>query len=520
MLYSQAMNEVQLLHVGRRDGVGQIVARLAQLSGQRVLVVLPTDGRGLLGEAVDMARVKQAAIANGVTLGVVALDAGTRATARTMGIPAFVTATGGRFWLGVDRPWWLPRRARRVGAPTRLTDGDRAAMHRRLTPPPRWWYYLNRYAAIIVFGITLAILVTAGYYLLPSARITLRPQVQPIAIALTVVADPRFTEATASGATVPGRLLVAVEKWRATVATTGYSAQPIAPARGVATFVNRVPQTTTVPAGTRISTSTGERIIFQTLETVEVPPQIGGEIDVPIVALEPGTQGNLPAERINRIEGSLAPLLGVRNLFPTTGGAVEYVRAVTADDRDRLRAHVEETLFTLARATLGNQAAADELLVNDSIRLIAVYEQTFSHFVGEATDQLTLEMRAELHGTAISEQPALELVDQAFTQALPEGFALQPETVERGIGRLLGVDSEGRVSLEIVGRANAVARIRLAEPLRAITGQEILVAQAYLDQTLPLRAFPEVEVWPPGFARVPYVMARISTTIDVEPSDE
>jgi hypothetical protein len=57
------------------------------------------------------------------------------------------------------------------------------------------------------------------------------------------------------------------------------------------------------------------------------------------------------------------------------------------------------------------------------------------------------------------------------------------------------------------------ADLAFAGPLADITGQEPEYALAYLLQQLPLRATPQMEVWPTWFERVPYRIERISVEV-------
>ena len=86
-----------------------------------------------------------------------------------------------------------------------------------------------------------------------------------------------------------------------------------------------------------------------------MPGVIGATIEADVVAIEPGLQGNVDINQINRIEGLLALQLEVRNLEPIEGGGVRSARAVTQSDLDRLRAQVIQQLQTLALAEMEGQ---------------------------------------------------------------------------------------------------------------------------------------------------------------------
>jgi hypothetical protein len=60
------------------------------------------------------------------------------------------------------------------------------------------------------------------------------------------------------------------------------------------------------------------------------------------------------------------------------------------------------------------------------------------------------------------------------------------------------------------------AELMLAEALQAISGQAPEYAVAYLNQQLPLRALPTIEIWPTWFKRVPYLVGRLETNVQAE----
>lgn len=242
---------------------------------------------------------------------------------------------------------------------------------------------------------------------------------------------------------------------------------------------------------------------------------MGGTAEAEIVAVSPGPQGNVPANTINRLEGSLALQLEVRNLDALTGGATRLVRAVTSADQERLRAQVWQQLQTLAVAEMELLLAENEFLARDSLRLLNLEHETYSRFVGEQADRLILEMRAELQATAVDESQAIGLVYEQLAQAVRTGYELVPETLTFRSGDVFGVDNQGRVSFEMIGQGFIAAQLNLDGPLQTAAGQPLPLALAYLNQQLPLRDYPTVQIRPPWFARLPYLPQRIRIHLDI-----
>ena len=505
----------QTIYLDSDDDIVSIIDRLSWAQSECVVFVLPDRG-DVLTERLDLLRLRRRADQLNVEVGLVSGDSVVTREARKLGFATFAAAKmadrSGR------RAWRQARRARfqsyRQTARVLMDEYDRQEVHRRLRVRPQWQRWALRYAGVALFFLSLTAAVIAIAYGIPSATVTLRPLTEPVRATRQIVADPLLESVNFSGASVPARLLVVTTEWQTTVETTGSIEIPDAPARGSVVFANRRDEAQLVPAGTRITSSAAQRIIFQTLRDVEVPGVIGGTAEVDIVAIVPGPGGNVDAGSINRVEGSLSLQLTVRNLEPTEGGGVRIARAVTADDRDRLRAQVLQFIQALALGEMEASLTSQEFLAQDSLRVVNINQETYSHFVGEQTDRLVLEIRAEVHGTAVDETQATDLIYQELAAQVQPGFELVPASLRFYAGDVSGVDAQGRVSFIMVGEGTTAARLDTSAALEAVSGQDPAVAMAYLNEQLPLRDYPTVEVWPLWFTRMPYLPVRINTTIN------
>lgn len=530
---------MEVLYLAADDDVVSLCDRLSWVrETQRVILVLPdvapVDGpkveasaltsTPLLAEWLDLVRVRRCAERLRLEVGLVTRSGQVAEQARALGFPVFSSvrsAEHGR------RGWWRGRkgwhRPTRPGAPVQLGEGgrlkslpdeaDRREMYRRMTPRPGWQRWLVRYVGILAFFLVLALVFVAVAYAIPGATIILHPEIESLRVTRQIVADPQLESVSYSGASVPGRVLEVTVSGQAEVETTGSVDVPDAPARGTVVFVNRLEEAVVVPPGTRVSTSAGERVVFQTLSTVEVPGVRGGTIEAEVAAIEPGPSGNVEANLINRVEGALALQLEVRNLAPTTGGAVRDVQAVADADQERLRAQVLQYLQTLAAAEMQGLLGEREFLARDSLRVVEIYEETYSHFPGERAERLALEIRAGLQGTAVDASQANDLVYEVLADAVLPQYELAPGSLQFFHNEVLGVDNQGRVTFEMVGEGVMAARLELSEPLAAVAGQETDIALAYLYEELPLRRYPTAQVWPDWFGRLPYLPVRIQTEV-------
>ncbi|MCZ7669444.1 MAG: baseplate J/gp47 family protein [Chloroflexi bacterium] len=303
-----------------------------------------------------------------------------------------------------------------------------------------------RYLSILLFFLALALVFIAVSYLVPGATVTLSPEVQPISVTQEILVDPFIETVDYGRFAVPGRILQVDQSWQTDVETTGILEAPSASARGKVVFANRLAEEVVVPAGVRVSTSEGSNVVFQTLAEAIVPGVEGGTAEVDVIAIEPGPQGNVAANLINKIEGSLAVKLDVRNLEPTEGGGVRETPAVTEADQERLRSQVLQFLQAASVSEMEAQLTEREFLARDSLRVVTIDSETFSHFPGEQANRVALEMRAQVAGTAVNTTDASGIVYEALAAQVPEGHILVPESIKFASGSVIGVDEAGRVT--------------------------------------------------------------------------
>lgn len=507
--------DLLVIYLETDDDIVSIQDRLEWAQQSPVVLVLPGEGN-VLADPLELILLRRKADALRLEVGLVTADSRVTSHARPLGFPTFTTVEGAS---RNQRRWWRGRRRQtRLGQPRRLEvtvdEADRQEVKRRKTIRPLWQQWVMRYAAILLFFVTMAILFVAAVYAIPGATITLQPETRVIEVTTQIVADPQLESVDYSGASVPARVLTVVQEWQAEVETTGTIEVPDAPARGRVVFANRLDQPATVPAGTRVSSSAGNRVVFQTLTPVEVPGVVGATAETDVVAVEPGPEGNVEANQINRVEGSLALQLEVRNLEPMTGGGVRQAQAVTEADQERLRAQVLQQLQVLALGEMDALLNDQEFLARDSLRVVRNLHETYSHFPGEQTDRLALELRAELQATAVDEMQANGLLYEALAQAVEPGYDLVPDSFQFSTGDVLAVDNQGRVTFEVLGEAVTAARLSVEGLLDQVAGQERGIAMAYLYEHLPLRDYPTARVWPGWLERLPYLPVRIQTQIE------
>ena len=512
---------MQIIPLQSEDDIISICDRLDWAHDSQVVFVLPEDG-GVLREGLDLVRLLRKADNTRTEIGLITYDVEIISQAKGLGIPTFSTIQQAK---SNRRGWWRgKRRQELVGLPTNGDDRfaeqpdrmdllDKEEAHHRLSPKTMRRKWALRYVAILLFFGVVALLFVAFSYVVPRATITLHPDSLPLRIEQTIVADPNVDTVNYAQYLVPGRILSVTTAWEAEAATTGSTEVPEAPARGTVVFVNQVAQPVTIPAGTRVSTSDGSNIVYQTVEEITLPDTVGSTAEVQIIAIEPGPQANVPENLVNRVEGTLATQVEVRNLIPIEGGGNRSAAAVTIEDREALRAQVLQYLQAAALAEMADSVTVREFLTPDSLRIVNILNETYSHDVGEQADRLTLQMQVEFEGTAVNTTESSGIAFEALAILIPEGFALVPDSIRFESGNVTAVDDEGRVTFSMIAEGRASAELEVSQQIEAIVGQEPDTAVTYLNQRLPLREPTTIDVWPVWFERVPYLTTRIETEI-------
>ena len=144
-----------------------------------------------------------------------------------------------------------------------------------------------------------------------------------------------------------------------------------------------------------------------------------------------------------------------------------------------------------------------------------VIQETYSHFEGEQTKDLILDIRAELQATAVDETKAIGLAYEELAAGVEPGYELIPASLHFEGGAVQSVDGQGRVTFEMYGEGTTAANLILEDTLAEISGQKAGVAATYLYEKFPLRDYPSVYIWPDWFDRLPYLPVRMRTQVDV-----
>jgi hypothetical protein len=184
-------------------------------------------------------------------------------------------------------------------------------------------------------GLLLAVGLIAFALSVPSARVTLVAQAQPISQNVDVTAEPGKPPVRVR--TVP------VTKSASTGGTaTGVKTSGGQSATGQFTYANACPDALAIPNGQRLQTAGG--VVFAQMGDVGKLDR-GGTTTVGIKAVQPGQAGNVGANQITVIENNQFPCLVGTNQAPTQGGVDDQKQTVIeSSDLQGARVRLEQQL--------------------------------------------------------------------------------------------------------------------------------------------------------------------------------
>ena len=108
------------------------------------------------------------------------------------------------------------------------------------------------------------------YYVLPAATVTLVPGQRTLETTVLLTADPQLEASDLEQGLLSARLIETTVEATGTVSTTGSGWSEVELAQGMVVFTNQTNRTVRIPAGTIVSTSTGDDVDFRILEDLEI----------------------------------------------------------------------------------------------------------------------------------------------------------------------------------------------------------------------------------------------------------
>jgi hypothetical protein len=288
---------------------------------------------------------------------------------------------------------------------------------------------------------------------------------------------------------------------------------PEKPASGKVTFTNLTTQSVEIPKGTIVRTQGAEAVRFATTQTVKISAQAGNSLEISVLALSPGTEGNVAAGTIQSIEGTLGLKLSVTNPKAMRGGSSVLVSGPSADDRQGLFESLSTSLQETAQQEL-TSAATDSISAGTypilpSLKLNQVLEQRFLPEDDSPAEQLELTLRLEFNVLVVADQDLQAVAAPILAADVPEGYAALPGTLQLSPLEVPTMQGEQTALWKVQASQSLQTIISPEEVIRLTRGLPVSEAGSRLEAQLPLAQAPTIQVFPGWWPWLPFVPFRM-----------
>jgi hypothetical protein len=368
---------------------------------------------------------------------------------------------------------------------------------------------VGRWAA---FVIGLGAFVALGVFFLPSAEITLQLPEREQSLEFDIRASAAIQESNLSGGVPAVENTLIVEKSGQTAAT-GSIALPVASASGEVTFTNLTDQEVILPKGSVVITLETPVRRFQTIEERTLPAEADAQVNAPVQALEAGSQGNVLAGTIRAVEGALGLSVSVINENALAGGADQLSAAPSLADYEQLRGELLQELVAEARKQFQQAQNPVELIIPDSVAVKEILDEQRQPAEGLAGDTLNLRIKAEMKVLAVHKADLEKSARMALDASIPEGWESVASTlVVEPVGEPVITDTTVHQSIRAVRQIRPQVQSQVIAS--SITGLELQDCQKQLRDNLSLQTLPQIQTFPAGWPRMPFLPLRIRVVVE------
>lgn len=507
------------IYVETEEEIPELVERLRRYHGEDTMLVLPMRSR--IGQSrFNFQLLRNYAARLGKRVTVVCDDPAVQKMASESGFAVFGAV--GPLGEGIPsepeaqppvKKWWQRTRTAPtthvgIAAPTRLLTKTATELR-----PGRVLLYVTA-ATLLVVGLF------AAAVFVPSASVTLVAQAQP------------FAQNDVEIQAQPGKAPIRVRAVKISVSnsqgfkTTGSINVPLAPATGAVIYANgslppKCPGIScgspgiVIPYGQRLM-NTNQLEFAQTTAGVTVPWRTSagpGTAQANVIAVTPGTAGNVGSNTITSIEGNPYSNLSVTNPQATGGGTdPSSTPQMTEADFDAGRAQLEQELHQSIAQQLSSAGQPGEKLSETII--FGPPQYTTDHQPNDKVPTFSGTMSVSGEGDFYVDADVQKAYQTYLSQRVPNNQQLLTESPIQVTYRILN-DTQGG-NMTFVGSASAYVAPKLDEALirSQIVGRPLAQARFYLER-LPIRSV-AIKEQPLALPLMPLLAKRISLHYVVE----
>lgn len=494
--------KTQIIHLEAHDDTLSVRDKMDWAQTPRVLLIWPEKEK-VLRARLDLILLERYCSSHGSQLAILTTDKEVIYQAGEAGIPVFQYRRDAQL-----QPWGKSfRQFRRQEIQKYAADNLPEEPFERKESTPR--KKLPLWARITLFAMGVFSVLSLAAFLLPSADISVRPQIRQQSMLIPLQAQPGRDQVSLSGL-VPARELIIEVDGQLSIPTTGTTSIPAEYARGEVVFSNLGDEEVYIPKHTILSSSGEPPILFRTLSDGTTPPEQGSEIVLEVEAYLPGGSGNVPADQITKINLDAGAELAVSNLSPTTGGTDILIPAATLVDRLRLGREMTRLLEEKAQEELNAVLEDGDIPLSDRLQILELVVDDFSLAGNDPGETLWLDrtVHYSIHYISAADLNKLanDLVQAQYQDPtyLPDLSSIRMETTSPPIK-----SGSEYFNLEIQVTWNESPVFSAEDISDWISTRSVTEAQQILEDRLELAEPPQISLHPGWWPRIPTLLFRI-----------
>jgi hypothetical protein len=494
--------KVQIVYLSPEDDIHSTIDMLGWVKASRALLVWPDHGR-VLTRRIDLVLLKRFSLQHNIEIGFLTYDREIRDEAAELGIPVFDSLDDlpEEDWVLGDRSQDLFQRREGFGLEQSSVE---------FIPEGRigWFERLKTSQKVSIFlGILLFFVVIISLFM-PSAQIILSPSPVKRTFDFDIdLVDADLGEMSAD--LIPIQIITLRSKGESTKESSGLTQVPISAATGHIIFTSLSQETIVIPAGTTLRTTEGNGTRFKTTQPAILTGEVGSQVEVSIEALNPGWSGNVPANSITLVDGSLGLLVAVSNQEPTSGGQADTRRMVLQADLVELEEELINELMASAEREWVDSKTSDRIPVEDSLELQGVLSRRFDYDAGDVADSISLELIVEFSALALSSKDLRALAMTNLSEDLSTNELPIPGTFTFSSQMEKAIDRSDHKWIEITVGLETYDVFDVVSMKRMIRGLNLSDAANLLLERYPLSQQPEFVLKPSWYPFLPILDQRI-----------
>ena len=492
-----------IIQLEKHDDLDSARDKLKGAKARRVIFVWPKSGKSL-SDYYSLSLLKREADRLGLSISFITKNQETRENARSIGIPLFST-------LGkAQKTSWLESPHRKI-VRNPAVGYERLVLEREMLHPQKKKSGLREVGRVTAFLLGILSLVVLVLFLYPSAVVKISPVKTEQNVSFTIKVNTEAEEVNLAGI-IPGKSVPIELSGLKTGESSGIVKVGATAAKGVITVTNLSLQQFSLLKGTRFVPANSSNMSFASTTDAAFDGTLNQSVDIPVIAEQPGEDGNLPAGT-NFIPQSIQAIsVSLVNQAPFKGGTSVNSPSPTDEDYAKARQELMDQLKKQAVETLLTDLSQDSVLIPMSLAEVKTTEIKSTE-PGSPADHFTLEIKADFSAVTYRQSDVTSLAQSILNanlngDLLPVSGTLNLKAISAIIGQ------QGEYSWNIAASQLVAPRLEEEVISQSLINLPVTKAESYLDKELALDKPSEVIVNPGWWKRMPFVYFRIQVEED------